>query len=115
MHRAPLPQATRSSMPRLLNKSALPFCLFWIFLFFSAPHSFAAQDPQFVQARRRMVEHDLKGRDISDPKVLEAMGRVPRQLVVDPSLKNKAYADHPLPIGQGQTISQPYIVALMIQ
>ena len=43
------------------------------------------------------------------------MGRVPRQLFVDPSLKSQAYADHPLPIGEGQTISQPYIVALMTQ
>ena len=102
-------------LPKLMKKPALSFCLFWTLLFFSAPHSFAAEDPQFVQARRRMVEHDLKGRDISDPKVLEAMGRVPRQLFVEPSLKNKAYADRPLPIGEGQTISQPYIVALMIQ
>jgi protein-L-isoaspartate(D-aspartate) O-methyltransferase len=62
-----------------------------------------------------MVERDLKGRDIKDPKVLEIMGRVPRQLFVDPSLKSQAYADHPLPIGEGQTISQPYIVALMTQ
>jgi len=62
-----------------------------------------------------MVEHDLKGRDISDPNVLEAMGRVPRQLFVEPSLRSKAYGDHPLPIGKGQTISQPYIVALMTE
>ena len=62
-----------------------------------------------------MVERDLKGRDIKDPKVLEIMGRVPRHLFVEPSLKSKAYADHPLPIGEGQTISQPYIVALMTQ
>ena len=62
-----------------------------------------------------MVERDLKGRDIKDPMVLEIMGRVPRQLFVDPSLRSQAYADHPLPIGEGQTISQPYIVALMTQ
>ncbi|MCJ7493138.1 MAG: protein-L-isoaspartate(D-aspartate) O-methyltransferase [Deltaproteobacteria bacterium] len=62
-----------------------------------------------------MVEHDLKGRDITDAKVLEIMGRVPRHLFVDKSLQSKAYADHPLPIGEGQTISQPYIVALMTQ
>ena len=55
------------------------------------------------------------GRDISDPNVLKAMGRVPRQLFVEPSLKNKAYEDRPLPIGKEQTISQPYVVALMIQ
>ncbi len=75
----------------------------------------SSEDPIFVEARKRMVERDLKGRDITDPKVLEIMGRVPRQLFVDPSLKSQAYADHPLPIGEGQTISQPYIVALMTQ
>ena len=68
-----------------------------------------------IAARRKMVERDLKGRDITDPKVLEIMGRVPRQLFVDSSLASQAYADHPLPIGEGQTISQPYIVALMTQ
>ncbi len=62
-----------------------------------------------------MVERDLKGRDISDPRVLEVMGRVPRHLFVDKSLQGKAYRDYPLPIGDGQTISQPYIVALMTQ
>lgn len=62
-----------------------------------------------------MVEQDLKKRDIADAKVLEILGRVPRHLFVDKSLGSKAYADHPLPIGEGQTISQPYIVALMTQ
>jgi protein-L-isoaspartate(D-aspartate) O-methyltransferase len=62
-----------------------------------------------------MVEHDLKGRDITDKAVLQAMGKVPRHLFVPPSLSQKAYADHPLPIGEGQTISQPYVVALMTQ
>jgi len=79
---------------------------------FSSP---ASEDPIFIEARKRMVDLDLKGRDIKDLKVLEIMGRVPRQLFVDPSLKSQAYADHPLPIGEGQTISQPYIVALMTQ
>jgi protein-L-isoaspartate(D-aspartate) O-methyltransferase len=79
---------------------------------FSTP---ASEDSIFIEARMRMVERDLKGRDITDPKVLEVMGRVPRQLFVDPSLRSQAYADHPLPIGEGQTISQPYIVALMTQ
>ena len=62
-----------------------------------------------------MVEHDLQGRDIRDPRVLEIMGRIPRHLFVEPSLRGKAYADYPLSIGEGQTISQPYIVALMTQ
>jgi len=75
----------------------------------------SSEEPSLVEARKRMVERDLKGRDIRDPKILEIMGKVPRHLFVEPSLKGKAYADHPLPIGEGQTISQPYIVALMTQ
>jgi protein-L-isoaspartate(D-aspartate) O-methyltransferase len=98
-----------------MSKVALFLWLTWIFLFFSVPCSFSAEDPIFSEARQRMVERDLKGRDIKDPRVLEAMGRVPRQLFVQPSLRSQAYADHPLPIGEGQTISQPYIVALMTQ
>jgi protein-L-isoaspartate(D-aspartate) O-methyltransferase len=86
-----------------------------VFLHLPIPPALSSEDPSFVEARRRMVERDLKGRDIKDPKVLEIMGRVPRQFFVDPYLKSEAYADHPLPIGEGQTISQPYIVALMTQ
>jgi len=82
---------------------------------FPASLSFSSEDPNLIAARKRMVEHDLKGRDITNPKVLEIMGRVPRHLFVDKSLQSQAYADHPLPIGEGQTISQPYIVALMTQ
>jgi protein-L-isoaspartate(D-aspartate) O-methyltransferase len=62
-----------------------------------------------------MIANDLIARDISDPAVLKAMGKVRRHLFVDKSLWNEAYADYPLPIGDGQTISQPYIVALMTQ
>jgi protein-L-isoaspartate(D-aspartate) O-methyltransferase len=66
-------------------------------------------------ARRRMVEEQLASRDIRDGRVLEAMRRVPRHLFVPPALQPQAYEDYPLPIGEGQTISQPYIVALMTQ
>ena len=62
-----------------------------------------------------MVEHDLKGRGITDKQVLEAMADIPRHLFVDEKLRKKAYEDHPLPIGEGQTISQPYVVALMTE
>jgi protein-L-isoaspartate(D-aspartate) O-methyltransferase len=76
----------------------------------------AGQDQQSLdEARRRMVEEQLERRDIEDPKVLAAMGRVPRHRFVPEALQFRAYADHPLPIGSGQTISQPYIVALMTQ
>jgi protein-L-isoaspartate(D-aspartate) O-methyltransferase len=77
----------------------------------------AVEDPFFTEARQQMVDRDLAGtgRDITDRRVLEAMGRVPRHLFVPDDLRRVAYADRPLPIGHGQTISQPYIVALMTQ
>jgi len=89
--------------------------LLWLFFFPLVSTSFCSEDPSIIAARKRMVERDLKGRDIDDPKVLEVMGRVPRHLFVDKSLQSQAYDDHPLAIGDGQTISQPYIVALMTQ
>lgn len=67
------------------------------------------------KVRDRMVEEQLIPRGIHDPKTLEAMRRVPRHLFVEDALQNQAYGDFPLPIGRGQTISQPYIVALMTQ
>ncbi|MBD3336252.1 MAG: protein-L-isoaspartate(D-aspartate) O-methyltransferase [Candidatus Eisenbacteria bacterium] len=62
-----------------------------------------------------MVEQQLQGRDITDRRVLDAMARVPRHLFVPDRYRDQAYSDSPLPIGHGQTISQPYIVALMTQ
>jgi protein-L-isoaspartate(D-aspartate) O-methyltransferase len=62
-----------------------------------------------------MVIEQLAARDISDRGVLEVMGKVPRHLFVPPAYRDQAYEDYPLPIGEGQTISQPYIVALMTQ
>lgn len=73
----------------------------------------ARQD--FQVQRSRMVTEQLLGRDIRDPRVLEAMRTVPRHLFVSPEYAEHAYADTPVPIGSGQTISQPYIVALMTQ
>ena len=67
----------------------------------------------FEEARARMVAEQLEGRDFHDPTVLAAMRRVPRHLFVEPALRERAYDDTPLPIGEGQTISQPYMVALM--
>lgn len=75
----------------------------------------AGQDETPDAARRQMVERQLKARDIEDPRVLAAMGRVPRHLFVEPAMERFAYEDRPLPIGASQTISQPYIVALMTQ
>ena len=69
----------------------------------------------FTIQRTKMVKEQLQSRGIKDKKVLEVMAKIPRDLFVDRSLRNKAYEDHPLPIGEGQTISQPYVVALMTE
>ena len=69
----------------------------------------------FGVARARMVRVDLMGRDITDAAVLEVMGEIGREEFVAAGYRDQAYADHPVPIGMGQTISQPYIVALMTQ
>lgn len=69
----------------------------------------------FDKERKQMVAEQLSRRDIYDPRVLDAMRSVPRHLFVPPEQRHLAYRDGPLPIGSGQTISQPYIVALMTQ
>ena len=69
----------------------------------------------FFEQRMWMVDRQLAGRDIVDPQVLRVMRRVPRHLFVPERVREYAYADHPLPIGEEQTISQPYIVAFMTQ
>ncbi len=70
---------------------------------------------KFARARQQMVGRDLMGRDITNPDVLKVMGEVRREEFVPQAYQSQAYADGPLPIGMGQTISQPYIVALMTQ
>jgi protein-L-isoaspartate(D-aspartate) O-methyltransferase len=71
-------------------------------------------DKDFFQAaRQQMVTEDIQKRGIDDPRVLQAMLKVERHLFVPEEYRHMAYADRPLPIGEGQTISQPYIVALM--
>jgi len=72
-------------------------------------------ETDFEADRKYMVENQLLSRDIRDPLVLEAMRKVPRHRFVLPEYHHLAYSDGPLPIGRGQTISQPYIVALMSQ
>jgi protein-L-isoaspartate(D-aspartate) O-methyltransferase len=67
----------------------------------------------FSLERARMVREQIERRGIKDPQVLEAMRKVPRHLFAPPKYQSQAYSDHPLPIDCGQTISQPYIVALM--
>ncbi|MEN3188254.1 MAG: protein-L-isoaspartate(D-aspartate) O-methyltransferase [Atribacterota bacterium] len=74
-----------------------------------------AQESAFEQARRTMVTEQIERRGITDTKLLEALRTVRREAFVPESLRGWAYADTPLPIGYGQTISQPYIVALMTE
>ncbi len=82
-------------------------CLFW---------SEVWGDPsEYTRARKKMVSSQIHARGIDDKKVLLAMETVPRHKFVPHRLSSQAYSDHPLPIGNGQTISQPYIVALMTE
>jgi len=70
---------------------------------------------QYGTGREKMVREQLLSRDIVDQRTLDAMSEVPRHLFVDDAMRAKSYGDYPLPIGAGQTISQPYIVAFMTQ
>jgi protein-L-isoaspartate(D-aspartate) O-methyltransferase len=69
----------------------------------------------FLEERERMVDRQIAGRGIRDPWVLHAMRTVPREAFVPPLMRDWAYVDEPLPIGEGQTISQPYVVAVMAE
>lgn len=73
------------------------------------------QGDAYEPARRSMVERQIESRGVKDPRVLAAMRATPRHLFVPTELRGQAYEDHPLPIGHGQTISQPYIVAVMTE
>jgi len=77
-------------------------------------NTFAGGD-MYTEKRKDMVESQIKRRGIADERVLEAMNKVERHLFIDEKLWNSAYNDYPLPIGYGQTISQPYIVAYMTE
>jgi len=74
------------------------------------PQADAYRDPRLL-----MVEEQLRARGIRDERVLEAMARVPRHEFVSPEHRGEAYEDHPIPIGEGQTISQPFVVAAMLE
>jgi protein-L-isoaspartate(D-aspartate) O-methyltransferase len=77
----------------------------------SGAHNRSVDDD--VRARQQMVEDQIAGRGIRDPRILAAMTETPRHLFVPAGARGAAYEDRPLPIGEGQTISQPYMVALM--
>jgi protein-L-isoaspartate(D-aspartate) O-methyltransferase len=73
------------------------------------------KEDKFAEVRKRMLEYDLIGRGITEPHILKVMSEIRREEFVPTACQSQAYADGPLPIGLGQTISQPYIVALMTQ
>lgn len=83
------------------------------FILILAPCSCA--EDALSRDRRQMIEHDIEGRGITDERVINAMSEIPRERFVPSRYRGSAYADHPIPIGEGQTISQPYVVALMTE
>lgn len=91
--------------------------MLWGYVFFTSSVAWAVAGQDWEAARMKMVKEQLlsPGRDIRNPRVIEAMGSVPRHLLVPEDVRPMAYGDHPLPIGHGQTISQPFIVAFMTE
>ncbi len=83
--------------------------------FACAPAAVVSDEGARARARERMVTDQIVTRGVADPRTLAALRKVPRHLFVPPEAADDAYADHPLPIGHGQTISQPYIVAFMTE
>ena len=85
-------------------------------LVFSLPQTIPALEPDdYTRLREHMVKQQIMARGVEDPRVLEAMRKVPRHLFVPEKYRAFSYRDHPLPIGEDQTISQPYIVAFMTE
>jgi protein-L-isoaspartate(D-aspartate) O-methyltransferase len=97
------------SLRVVLRILAFSLLLFAIFL------AVSSGGDQYALKRRQMVDQDIRGRGVKDPVVLDVMSKVPRHVFVDSQYSARAYEDHPLPIGEGQTISQPYVVALMTE
>jgi protein-L-isoaspartate(D-aspartate) O-methyltransferase len=86
-----------------------------IFILLAVAEIFGGAEDRFAALRHEMVDGQIRARGVKDLRVLTAMARVPRHLFVPAPLRYAAYGDHPLPIGNGQTISQPYVVAFMTE
>ncbi len=102
----------------MIYKLLIAFISLLLFGFSSSPEPVSNNSKDYdriIKKRAAMVSDQLVTRGIKNERVLQAMGRIPRHLFVEKSLSGKAYNDHPLPIGNGQTISQPYVVALMTE
>jgi protein-L-isoaspartate(D-aspartate) O-methyltransferase len=108
-----------SNIKCLFERLALTFTLISAIAMVAMTTNCAENTPptsdEFARLRLKMVQRQLRGRDIVDERVLSAMSKVPRHLFIPAQFLNSAYDDHPLPIGYDQTISQPYIVAYMTQ
>jgi protein-L-isoaspartate(D-aspartate) O-methyltransferase len=100
---------------KIISLIILSLSLF-AFSHYPSAESRRASDTERSKAQRQsMVKEQIAGRGINDRRVLDAMSKIPRHRFVEESLRDEAYEDHPLPIGDGQTISQPYVVALMTE
>ena len=88
---------------------------YFLIILIAMGSSFLQQDDRFASAREKMVKEQIITRGVTDQPTLRAMRKVPRHLFVPEEYRNEAYDDNPLPIGYGQTISQPYIVAYMTE
>lgn len=104
---------------RKMGLKKMVVLLSFLFLIFSCQNKgqedLKKMEKKFMTLREKMVQEQIERRGIKDKKVLEAMKKVPRHLFVPEEYINEAYEDYPLPIGEGQTISQPYIVAKMTE
>lgn len=89
-----------------------PFLVIYLSLLLAAPGLFMSQEKS-LEAKRMEMVNVIRARGVKDHRVLEAMEKIKRHLFVGDTLRDMAYADHPLPIGEGQTISQPHVVAMM--
>ena len=99
-----------------MKKSLVLILIILLAFFLSVIYEHEEEDADsFLKKRQNMVAYQLRNRDITDSNVLKSMLSIPRHKFVDQRIVESAYDDYPLPIGEGQTISQPYIVALMTQ
>lgn len=103
------------SVASVRRPGALRACLTALSCFSCGDQVRALDDSSYAAARETMVREQIAGRGIRDPRVIEALRQVPRHLFIPTAERERAYDDSPVPIGQGQTISQPYIVALMTE
>ena len=107
------------SRPLIIGNKILKFIFLTLITIFFVPGLTKAASgfdtDEFRRLRETMTERQIKARGIQNQNVIEAMSKVPRHMFVPESLRSQAYQDYPLAIGEGQTISQPYIVALMTE